>query len=178
MPQFLEKATFDELVAVDEIGERIANSVQAYFADERHVEMLSRLKAYGLQMSVSEDKMKPAGNSLSGKSVVISGTFLYHSRDEYKTMIEQNGGKNVGSVSAKTSFVLAGANMGPEKLKKAESLGVRLLNEEELLAMLKPEEIKESEVENRTEGETLSEGEEKKLKESEQNSTGFTGTLF
>lgn len=174
----LEKATFDELVAVDEIGERIANSVQAYFADERHVEMLSRLKAYGLQMSVSEDKMKPAGNSLTGKSVVISGTFLYHSRDEYKTMIEQNGGKNVGSVSAKTSFVLAGANMGPEKLKKAESLGVRILNEEELLAMLKPEEIKESEVENRTEGETLSEGEEKKLKESEQNSTGFTGTLF
>ena len=174
----LEKATFDELVAVDEIGERIANSVQAYFADERHVEMLSRLKAHGLQMSVPEDKMKPAGNSLSGMSVVISGTFLYHSRDEYKTMIEQNGGKNVGSVSAKTSFVLAGANMGPEKLKKAESLGVRLLNEEELLAMLKPEEIKESEVENRTEGETLSEGEEKKLKESEQNSTGFTGTLF
>lgn len=174
----LEKATFDELVAVDEIGERIANSVQAYFADERHVEMLSRLKAYGLQMSVSEDKMKPAGNSLSGMSVVISGTFLYHSRDEYKTMIEQNGGKNVGSVSAKTSFILAGANMGPEKLKKAESLGVRLLNEEELLAMLKPEEIKESEVENRTEGAALSEGEEKKLKESEQNSTGFTGTLF
>ena len=174
----LEKATFDELVAVDEIGERIANSVQAYFADERHVEMLSRLKAYGLQMSVSEDKMKPAGNSLSGMSVVISGTFLYHSRDEYKTMIEQNGGKNVGSVSAKTSFILAGANMGPEKLKKAESLGVRLLNEEELLAMLKPEEIKESEVENRTEVAALSEGEEKKLKESEQNSTGFTGTLF
>lgn len=174
----LEKATFDELVAVDEIGERIAKSVQAYFADERHVEMLSRLKAYGLQMSVSEDKMKPAGNSLSGMSVVISGTFLYHSRDEYKTMIEQNGGKNVGSVSAKTSFILAGANMGPEKLKKAESLGVRLLNEEELLAMLKPEEIKESEVENRTEGAALSEGEEKKLKESEQNSTGFTGTLF
>ena len=174
----LEKATFDELVAVDEIGERIANSVQAYFADERHMEMLSRLKAYGLQMSVSEDKMKPAGNSLSGMSVVISGTFLYHSRDEYKTMIEQNGGKNVGSVSATTSFVLAGANMGPEKLKKAESLGVRLLNEEELLAMLKPEEIKESEVENRTEGAALSEGEEKKLKESEQNSTGFTGTLF
>lgn len=174
----LEKATFDELVAVDEIGERIANSVQAYFADERHVEMLSRLKAYGLQMSVSEDKMKPAGNSLSGMSVVISGTFLYHSRDEYKTMIEQNGGKNVGSVSAKTSFILAGANMGPEKLKKAESLGVRLLNEEELLAMLKPEEIKESEVENRTERAALSEGEEKKLKESEQNSTGFTGTLF
>ena len=174
----LEKATFDELVAVDEIGERIANSVQAYFADERHVEMLSRLKAYGLQMSVSEDKMKPAGNSLTGKSVVISGTFLYHSRDEYKTMIEQNGGKNVGSVSAKTSFILAGANMGPEKLKKAESLGVRLLNEEDLLAMLKPEEFKEREVENRTEGETLSEGEEKKLKESEQNSTGFTGTLF
>ena len=174
----LEKATFDELVAVDEIGERIANSVQAYFADERHVEMLSRLKAYGLQMSVSEDKMKPAGNSLSGMSVVISGTFLYHSRDEYKTMIEQNGGKNVGSVSAKTSFILAGANMGPEKLKKAESLGVRLLNEEELLAMLKPEDINEGEVDHQTVGETLSEGEEKKLKESKQNSTGFTGTLF
>ena len=174
----LENATFEELVAVDEIGERIAKSVQAYFSAKNHVELVARLKANGLQMSVTEDKMKPAGDSLSGMSVVISGTFLYHSRDEYKTMIEQNGGKNVGSVSAKTSFILAGANMGPEKLKKAESLGVRLLNEEEFLAMIKPEEINESEVENRTEGKTLSEGEEKKLKESEQNSTGFTGTLF
>lgn len=182
----LEKATFDELVAVDEIGERIANSVQAYFADERHVEMLSRLKAYGLQMSVSEDKMKPAGNSLSGKSVVISGTFLYHSRDEYKTMIEQHGGKNVGSVSAKTSFILAGANMGPEKLKKAESLGVRLLNEEEFLAMIKPEEIKESEVEHKTEEQTLRVGDDEalrlgdgeKIKDGEGDSAGFTGTLF
>lgn len=182
----LEKATFDELVAVDEIGERIANSVQAYFADERHVEMLSRLKAYGLQMSVSEDKMKPAGNSLSGMSVVISGTFLYHSRDEYKTMIEQNGGKSVGSVSAKTSFILAGANMGPEKLKKAESLGVRLLNEEEFLAMLKPEEIKADEVEQQTDEETLRMGDEEtsrvsegeRIKEGEGNLAGFTGTLF
>jgi DNA ligase (NAD+) len=132
----LETATFEELIAVDEIGERIAQSVQKYFSDERSIELINRLKKHGLQMQVSEDKLQPAGDALSGLSIVISGTFSKHSRDEYKTLIEQNGGKNVGSVSAKTSFILAGENMGPEKLKKAENLGVKLVNETEFLAMI------------------------------------------
>jgi DNA ligase (NAD+) len=93
-------------------------------------------------MQVSEDKLQPAGDALSGLSIVISGTFSKHSRDEYKTLIEQNGGKNVGSVSAKTSFILAGENMGPEKLKKAENLGVKLVTETEFLAMIGIETVK------------------------------------
>jgi DNA ligase (NAD+) len=138
----LETATFEELIAVDEIGERIAQSVQKYFSDERSIELINRLKKHGLQMQVSEDKLQPAGDALSGLSIVISGTFSKHSRDEYKTLIEQNGGKNVGSVSAKTSFILAGENMGPEKLKKAENLGVKLVNETEFLAMISIETVK------------------------------------
>jgi DNA ligase (NAD+) len=132
----LEKATFEELITVDEIGERIAQSVVAYFAEKQNVETLERLKAFGLQMSLSEEKLQAHGEALAGLSIVISGTFSQHSRDEYKTMIERNGGKNVGSVSAKTSFILAGENMGPEKLKKAEKLGVKLLPETEFLAMI------------------------------------------
>lgn len=132
----LEKATYEELIAVDEIGERIAQSVLQYFADSVNVETLNRLKAYGLQMSLSDEKMQAHGTSLAGLSIVISGTFSKYSRDEYKAMIEQNGGKNVGSVSAKTSFILAGDNMGPEKLKKAEKLGVKLVTENELLEMI------------------------------------------
>jgi DNA ligase (NAD+) len=138
----LETATFEELIAVDEIGERIAQSVQKYFSDERSIELINRLKKQGLQMQVSEDKLQPAGDALSGLSIVISGTFSKHSRDEYKTLIEQNGGKNVGSVSAKTSFILAGENMGPEKLKKAENLGVKLVTETEFLAMIGIETVK------------------------------------
>jgi len=132
----LEQATLEELVAVDEIGERIAQSVVRYFADVANVETVNRLKSYGLQMSLSEEKMQAHSDSLVGLSIVISGTFSKHSRDEYKTMIEMNGGKNVGSVSAKTSFILAGENMGPEKLKKAEKLGVKLLDENTFLAMI------------------------------------------
>ena len=132
----LENATYDELIAVDEIGDRIAQSVLKYFADERNVMMLSRLKSYGLTMSVSEDKFQKAGDALQGLTFVISGTFTFHSRDEYKNLIEQNGGKNVGSVSSKTSYILAGENMGPEKLKKAESLGVQLINETDFLKMI------------------------------------------
>lgn len=132
----LENANMEEMIAVDEIGERIALSVQKYFADERNRVIVDRLKAYGLQMSLSEEKLQPAGDKLSGMSIVISGTFQHHSRDEYKQLIEQNGGKNVGSVSSKTSFILAGENMGPEKLKKAEKAGVRLVNEDEFLQMI------------------------------------------
>jgi DNA ligase (NAD+) len=133
----LEQATFEELVTVDEIGDRIAQSVVLYFNDPLNVETVSRLKNAGLQMNLSDEKLKSHGNSLSGLSIVISGTFSLHSRDEYKTMIERNGGKNVGSVSSKTSFILAGENMGPEKLKKAETLGVKLVNENTFLEMIK-----------------------------------------
>jgi len=133
----LEKASFEELIAVDEIGERIAQSVVQYFADDLNVQTLNQLKTVGLQMSLSDDKLQAHGTSLSGLSIVISGTFSRHSRDEYKSMIEQNAGKNVGSVSAKTSFILAGDNMGPEKLKKAEKLGVRLVTETDFLEMIK-----------------------------------------
>jgi len=132
----LEQATYDELIAVDEIGGRIAQSVVAYFSDSLNIGMLNRLKEYGLQMSLSEEKLQAHGTALAGLSIVISGTFSKHSRDEYKTMIERNGGKNVGSVSAKTSFILAGENMGPEKLKKAEKLGVKLVNEDDFLLMI------------------------------------------
>lgn len=135
----LEKATLEELVAVDEIGERIAQSVVRYFADSTNVEMVNRLKSFGLQMSLSDEKLQAHGDALAGLSIVISGTFSQHSRDDYKAMIEMNGGKNVGSVSAKTSFILAGENMGPEKLKKAEKLGVKLVDEKTFLSMLQLE---------------------------------------
>jgi DNA ligase (NAD+) len=135
----LEQATFDELIAVGEIGGRIAQSVVAYFSDSLNIEMLNRLKEQGLQMSLSEEKLQAHGTALAGLSIVISGTFSQHSRDEYKTMIERNGGKNVGSVSAKTSFILAGENMGPEKLKKAEKLGVKLVDEKNFLSMIQAE---------------------------------------
>ena len=143
----LEQATFEELIAVDEIGERIAQSVVLYFNDPLNIETVSRLKAAGLQMSLSEEKLQAHGTELSGLSIVISGTFSQHSRDEYKTMIERNGGKNVGSVSSKTSFILAGENMGPEKLKKAESLGVKLVDENAFLEMIKRSSTSEDEVE-------------------------------
>ena len=142
----LEKATLEELIAVDEIGGRIAQSVVLYFNDPLNVETVSRLKEAGLQMSLSEEKLQAHGTSLAGYSIVISGTFSQHSRDEYKTMIERNGGKNVGSVSSKTSFILAGDNMGPEKLKKAESLGVKLLDENSFLEMIKTVSSKEDDI--------------------------------
>jgi len=135
----LENATFEELVAVDEIGERIAQSVVSFFSDNQNKETVSRLKHAGLQMSLSEEKLQAHGTILEGLSIVISGTFTQHSRDEYKILIEMNGGKNVSSVSAKTSFILAGENMGPEKLKKAEKLGVKLIDEKEFLRMIQTE---------------------------------------
>jgi len=132
----LENATFNELIVVDEIGERIAQSVVAYFSDSLNANVINRLKEQGLQMSLSEEKLQAHGTTLAGLSIVISGTFAKHSRDEYKSMIEMNGGKNVGSVSAKTSFILAGENMGPEKLKKAEKSGVKLVDETTFLNMI------------------------------------------
>lgn len=131
----LMTATHDQLTAVEDVGDQIADNIIAYFADERNREIVSRLRAAGLQMESAEDTT-PASDKLMGLSIVISGTFARHSRDEYKALIEAHGGKNVGSVSKKTSFILAGENMGPEKLKKAEALGVRLLNENEFLEMI------------------------------------------
>ena len=132
----LEQASFEDLTAVDEIGERIARSIIAYFADERNRTLVNRLMEYGLQMSVPEEKLANRSEKLKGLSIVISGTFARHSRDEYKAMIEQHGGKNSGSVSGKTDYILAGDNMGPAKLEKAAKLGVKIINEDEFLNMI------------------------------------------
>ena len=132
----LEKATIEELTNVDEIGQRIAESVIAYFDDSLNREMVEKLKMYGLKMSVSEEKIRNMSDTLSGKVIVISGTFAKHPRDEYKTIIEQHGGKNSGSVSSKTSFILAGENMGPEKLNKAQKLNIPVITEDEFLKMI------------------------------------------
>ena len=132
----LEQASFEDLTAVYEIGERIARSIIAYFADERNRTLVNRLKEYGLQMSVAEEKLANRSEKLKGLSIVISGTFAKHSRDEYKAMIEQHGGKNSGSVSGKTDYILAGDNMGPAKLEKAAKLGVKIINEDEFLNMI------------------------------------------
>ena len=132
----LEQASFEDLTAVDESGERIARSIIAYFADERNRTLVNRLMEYGLQMSVPEEKLANRSEKLKGLSIVISGTFAKHSRDEYKAMIEQHGGKNSGSVSGKTDYILAGDNMGPAKLEKAAKLGVKIINEDEFLNMI------------------------------------------
>ena len=129
-------ATMEQLVAVDEIGERIAASVIAYFASDANRELVARLKEAGLKFELEEETLQTRTELLKGQSIVISGVFTHHSRDEYKEMIENNGGKNVGSVSKATSFILAGENMGPAKLEKANKLGVRLVSEDEFLAML------------------------------------------
>lgn len=132
----LSSATLQQLTDVDGIGEVIAKSVITYFANPVNREIVSRLSGYGLQMSLSEEQIQSAGNKLEGKSIVISGVFARHSRDEYKRIIEENGGKNVGSISGKTSFILAGDNMGPAKLQKAEKLGVPIVDEETFLSMI------------------------------------------
>ena len=132
----LSQASLEELVAVDEIGERIAQSVINYFADERNQTLVNRLKEFGLQMIVAEEKLANRTEKLKGLTIVISGTFSKHSRDEYKAMIEQHGGKNSGSVSSKTHYILAGENMGPAKLEKASKLGVKIIHEDEFLKMI------------------------------------------
>lgn len=132
----LADATLDDLIQVDEIGGRIAQSIIGYFADESNRELIERLKVAGLQMSMPELDMSEYTDKLKGQSIVISGVFNHHSRDEYKEMIEKHGGKNVGSISKKTSFILAGENMGPSKLEKAEKLGIRIMNEDEFLALV------------------------------------------
>ena len=134
--QTLMSADKDTLLAVDEIGERIAQSIIDYFAKPEHQEIIRRLTEKGVQMAVDESIFEAKGDALSGLSIVISGVFAKYSRDELKNMIEMNGGKNVGSISAKTSYVLAGENMGPAKLEKAQKLGIKIISEDEFLTMI------------------------------------------
>ena len=129
-------ATAEELLEVDGIGKVIAESVINYFASAENRTLIERLKQVGIQFTLSEEVLAAQSDTLSGQSIVISGVFNHHSRDEYKRIIEQHGGKNVGSISAKTSFILAGDNMGPAKLEKAQKLGVRIVSEEEFLGMI------------------------------------------
>ena len=132
----LMNAGLEELQEVEGIGEVMAKSIISYFHDPENQTIIERLRGYGLQMALSEEQTMPASDKLAGQSIVISGVFTHHSRDEYKLIIEQNGGKNVGSISGKTSFILAGENMGPSKLEKAQKLGVRIVSEDEFLEML------------------------------------------
>lgn len=132
----LAQATLDDLIHVDEIGEKIAQSIRLYFSDEKNRSLIERLQQAGLQLAAGEKDLSDHTDKLLGQSIVISGVFARHSRDEYKELIEKHGGKNVGSISKKTSFILAGENMGPSKLEKAEKLGIRIVNEEEFLKMI------------------------------------------
>lgn len=132
----LMEATVEQLVEVDEIGERIAQSIVDFFKKEENQDIISKLRQFGIQFETSESITDQQTNKLNGLTIVISGTFEKHSRDEYKALIDLNGGKNSGSISAKTNYILAGANMGPAKLEKAQKLGVNILNEEEFLKMI------------------------------------------
>ena len=132
----LQAATKEELMAVDDVGEQIADNIIAYLNDERNIMIINRLREAGLQMASESGEWKAESDKLAGKTIVISGTFSQHSRDEYKDLIEAHGGKNSGSVSKKTSFILAGENMGPEKRKKAEELGIPMLSEAEFLDLI------------------------------------------
>lgn len=133
----IEKASFSDLQAIDEVGERIAQSVLDYFASAENREIVNRLKEAGLQFQIDESTLKSRSNKLAGLSIIISGTFQNHSRDELKELIEQNGGKNVTSISSKTDYLIAGENMGPAKLEKAQKLNVKMISEEEFEQMIK-----------------------------------------
>jgi DNA ligase (NAD+) len=132
----LMNATYEQLIAVDEIGEVIARSVLDYFSIESNRELIRRLKEQGIQFALGNEILAERTNVLQGKTFVISGVFTEHSRDEYKELIEKNGGKNTGSISAKTNYILAGENMGPAKLQKAKDLGIKIINEYEFLTMI------------------------------------------
>jgi DNA ligase (NAD+) len=129
----LMNLTREQLMAIDDIGPRIADSIIEYFADERNMANLNRLRQAGLQMSMPQESTEGRTDRLAGESIVISGTFTHHSRDEYKALIELHGGKNVGSISKKTTAILAGENMGPAKLEKAQALGIPLWSEDDFL---------------------------------------------
>ena len=129
----LASASLEDMLQINGIGVVIAESVIRYFANEANRDLVRRLREKGVRMELSDEELSSHSDKLSGQSIVVSGVFSLHSRDEYKAMIEQHGGKNVGSISSKTSFVLAGANMGPAKLEKAGKLGIPILSEEEFL---------------------------------------------
>ena len=128
--------TADELTQIEDVGARIADSILEYFSVEENRQIVERLRVAGLQFAIAEDVTEGRSDKLQGKSIVISGTFTHHSRDEYKALIEKHGGKNVGSISKKTDYVLAGENMGPAKLEKANTLGIKIINEDEFLEMI------------------------------------------
>ena len=132
----LRQASLDDLIHVDEIGEKIASSLIQYFANENNCILVERLKAAGLKMSLDEGALEGQSDKLQNQTIVISGVFKHHSRDEYKTLIERHGGKNAGSISSKTSFILAGENMGPSKLEKANKLGIKIVNEDDFLKLI------------------------------------------
>lgn len=132
----MQAMTLEELTAIPDVGPTIAKNIYDFLREPINQENIEALKNAGVQMSVSEDKLQPAGDALEGKTIVISGTFSHHSRDEYKDIITAQGGKNAGSISKKTSFVLAGENMGPAKREKCEQLGIPLVSEEEFLKMI------------------------------------------
>ena len=130
-------ATAEQLACIDEIGEVIAQSVEDYFKEPANRELVERLRSYGLQMEISKEKAALKTDKLAGKIIVISGTFEKHSREQLKELIELNGGKNSSSISSKTNFILAGANMGPAKEEKANKLGIKMINEDEFLELIK-----------------------------------------
>lgn len=132
----MNRMSIAELTAIPDIGPVIAECIHAYLHDSNNAEIIRRLADAGVKMSLSEEKMQPGGNSLEGKTIVISGTFTHHSREEYKEFIEREGGKNSGSISSKTSFVLAGENMGPAKRIKCDTLNIPLVSEDEFLKMI------------------------------------------
>jgi DNA ligase (NAD+) len=132
----LMAASYEQLIAVDEIGDVIARSIITHFSLASNRELVERLKLYGLQFALGEEALAGKTDILNGQTFVISGTFSNHSRDEYKNLIEKNGGKNVTSVSAKTDYILAGDNMGPAKLEKAQKLGVKIISEDDFLKMI------------------------------------------
>lgn len=163
----LMSATKEQLVAIDEIGEKIAESIIHFFSSEKNRTLVERLKAAGLKMEMDAEQTANVSNLLEGQSVVISGVFSVHSRDEYKDIIEKHGGKNVGSISKKTSFILAGENMGPSKLEKAQALGIKIMNETEFLSMIESQPASqeaetEEETVEKTESPTTADTDEKK----------------
>ncbi len=132
----IEQASLDDLIHIDEVGEKIAGSILTYFDNPNNRMFVDQLRRAGLTMQLTEEQTVGRTNKLVGKTIVISGVFERHSRDEYKALIEKHGGKNTGSISAKTSFILAGSNMGPAKLEKAQKLGIKILNEDDFLTLI------------------------------------------
>jgi len=131
-----QSQTVEQLTEIDEIGGRIAESVVDWFSKPEHIELIEKLKQHGLQFSISEEKLQGRTDKLAGLNIVISGTFEKHSRDQLKEMIEKNGGKNVGSISKKTNYLLAGENIGPSKLEKVNKLGIPMISEDDFIKML------------------------------------------